>query len=116
MTARSPVFYLEDILEEGEKVARFIEGYTEETFLADERTVYAVIRCFEVIGEAANKISRDIQSQFPQIPWAQMIGFRNFLIHEYLGISLERLWESASVALPNTLPTLKAMHQKLAKG
>src|ERR1043166_3329624 len=109
MTKRDPATYLEDMLEYAGKVGQFLEGYTEERFLADEKTIFAVIRCFEVIGEAANKIPKPLQEQYPEIPWAQIIAFRNFLIHEYLGVSMKRVWVSASTVLPETLPRLEAM-------
>lgn len=113
MIQRDPIAYLEDILEYAEKIGHFIEGFTEESFLADERTMFAVIRCFEVIGEAANRIPKPLQEKYPDIPWAQIIGFRNFLIHEYLGIAMNRVWLSASNALPKTVPHLEAMRTAL---
>jgi uncharacterized protein with HEPN domain len=104
MKNRDPKFFVQDMLEYAQKVEQFVAGMTKETFLADERTVLAVIRCFEVIGESANRIPETLQEKHPEIPWPKMIGFRNYLIHEYLGIKLDRVWVTA-----NREPVLKLL-------
>jgi uncharacterized protein with HEPN domain len=81
MKNRDPKFFVQDMLEYAQKVEQFVAGMTKETFLADERTMLAVIRCFEVIGESANRIPKTLQEKHPEIPWPKMIGFRNYLIH-----------------------------------
>jgi uncharacterized protein with HEPN domain len=107
---RSPLLYLEDVITCTEKAIAFVEGFSESSFLADDRTVFAVIRCFEVIGEAANHIPSDTQQRFPAIPWRNVVGFRNFL---YLGVKVDMVWISAKVDLPQTLPLFKAMYSVL---
>lgn len=109
MKRRPAALYLEDVLNYGEKIKRFTEGVTFEQFEGDEILTLAVVRCFEVIGEAANNIPRETQARFSDIPWAQVIAFRNFLIHEYLSISLERVWASVQYDLPETLPRFEQM-------
>ena len=113
MTKRDPLAYIEDILQYAEKAFTFAKGLDEQAFLADERTSFAVIRCFEVIGEAANRVPKELQDRFSEIPWPKVVSFRNFLIHEYLGVSLQRVWASLNSDLPNTLPAFKKMLETL---
>ena len=75
--------------------------YTE--FLADEKTVYAVIRCLEIIGEAVRQTSPEALNRYPQIPWSEIIGFRNQLIHNYRRIDLEIVWEVVNSYVPELL-------------
>lgn len=109
MKNANPLIYLEDIVEYAEKVAFFIEGMDEASFLKDERTILAVIRCFEVIGEAANRIPKEWQQRFHTIPWPQIIAFRNFLIHQYQGVSMGIVWITAKHELPKAKGLLTAM-------
>jgi len=73
------------------------------TWKNDQKTIDAVIRNFEIIGEAANHIQPEIQSQFSNIPWVQLKGIRNILIHEYFGVDIEVIWET----IQNDLPPLQ---------
>jgi uncharacterized protein with HEPN domain len=65
-----------------------------ETFQADPKTVDAVIRNFEIIGEAANFIPDDVQARYPDLAWQEMRGMRTILVHEYFGVSLPILWHT----------------------
>ena len=58
-----------------------------------KKTIDAVVRNFEIIGEAANKVSNDFKAQHPEIEWRRIIGFRNRIIHEYFGIDYKNLWK-----------------------
>lgn len=80
-----------------------VESYTAEgeaAFLYDRRTQDAVIRNLEIIGEAANKLSPELQASNPDIPWADMIGMRNRLIHGYLTVDLNIVWSTVHEVLP----------------
>jgi len=101
--------YLTDILGEIEKVAAFIEGMTPSHFNADEKTVYAVIRAIEVIGEAAKKISDNVRQKQPSIPWREISGMRDKLIHDYSGVDLAVVWKTATEDLPEIEPLLQKM-------
>jgi uncharacterized protein with HEPN domain len=65
-----------------------------EAFMADKKTVNAVVRSLEVIGEAAGKIPKDIRSRYTDIPWDEIIGMRNRLVHEYFGVDLDIVWQT----------------------
>lgn len=93
--------YLQDILEAIQEIADFIAGMDFETFTKDRKTINAVVRSIEVIGEAATKIPKSLQNRYPNIPWKKMAAMRNKLIHEYFGIDLEILWEVASKDIPS---------------
>jgi uncharacterized protein with HEPN domain len=110
---RDPTIYLKDILEAIEAIERFTEGIDFETFSQDDMRSSAVIRKFEIIGEAAKHIPDPVKQKYPDIPWKGMAGFRDRLIHFYFGIKYELLWETIRVELPRTKPRLKQMLQEL---
>jgi uncharacterized protein with HEPN domain len=110
---RDPLLFVEDMVDYAEKALAFSEGFDEASFLSDERTIFAVIRCFEVIGEAANNIPIELQQRFLEIPWPKVISFRNFLIHEYLGVKFDKVWRSLTTDLPNALPGFTTMYETL---
>ncbi|MEA3240392.1 MAG: DUF86 domain-containing protein [Pseudomonadota bacterium] len=96
--------YLEDIFIAINDVAGFTNGFSFETFAADRKTVNAVIRSLEVIGEAAKQIPPHLQTQSPEIPWKYMAGMRDKLIHQYFGVDLGIVW----AVVKNELPPLRA--------
>lgn len=85
-------------------------GY--DSFKKDKKTIYAVVRCIEILGEAARKIPDSIRLEYPDIPWEKMVGMRNKMIHEYFGIDTNILWET----IVQDIPTIKPLVGKLAKG
>lgn len=86
--------YLNDILEDISDIKEFTSGMTRESFSRDKKTIKAVVRSLEVIGEAANKIPQNIRDSYPEIPWLEIIAMRNRLIHEYFGIDLDIIWQT----------------------
>ena len=87
-------------------IAGYVQGLSPEAFAGDRRTVDAVVRNLEVIGEAARHVPEEARAQFPEVPWADMADMRNVLIHEYFGVDLQILWKTVSVDLPAILPAL----------
>ena len=84
----------------------FVVGMTAETFEADRKTHYAVLRALEVIGEAAKRVPATVQDRPPEIPWRQIIGMRNVIAHDYLGIRLSRVFETATAFVPELVERL----------
>lgn len=84
------------------------ERITREAFLSDRTMQHAVIRCLTVVGEAANRVSSEIQSQLPQIAWAEAVALRNVLVHEYQRVDLTRVWTIVEEELPPLLNALNA--------
>lgn len=85
--------YLEDILECIEKIKRYVAGQSFESFAKDEKTIDAVIRNLEIIGEAARNVPKDTRNQHQEIKWRRIIGLRNILIHEYYSLTLKIIWD-----------------------
>jgi uncharacterized protein with HEPN domain len=79
---------LRDLLEHDKKATEFIAAMTAEDFLRDEKTVFAVIRALEVVSEAVKKIPDDVRERYPDVPWREMSGLRDKLIHDYFGVNL----------------------------
>jgi len=92
---RSIRHFLDDAFEYCEKAQRFVEGMTFEEFSADEKTFMAVTRALEIIGEALKNVPDDLKAQFPQLPWREIIGFRNTVAHAYFGVDTKIVWNTA---------------------
>jgi uncharacterized protein with HEPN domain len=92
--------FLEDMLLSMNRVAEYINGLSFIEFKNDYKTVDAVIRNFEVIGEASKNLPKEIKDKYPMIPWEEMYLMRNKISHEYFGIDYEILWDIASNYLP----------------
>lgn len=92
MSKRDNSALIQDMLESAVKIIKYAEGLSFDQFEADDKTVDAVIRNFEIIGEAANRIDSDFKILNPQIEWTKMRGFRNRIVHDYFGIDLEIVW------------------------
>lgn len=86
--------YLNDILESISDIKEFTKELTFDSFAQDRKTIKAVIRSLEVIGESAGKIPNDIRERFTGIAWEEIIGMRNKLVHEYFGVDLEIVWQT----------------------
>lgn len=99
--------YVEDILNAIEKVAQFIQGMELGTFVRDEKTVFAVVRALEIIGEAAKKIPLSVRERYTTVPWREMAGLRDKLIHEYFQVNLVVVWKTATEDLPALEPEIR---------
>jgi uncharacterized protein with HEPN domain len=93
--SRDPQLRLEDILEAGLRIESYIEGFDYESFIKDRRTVDAVIRNLEIIGEAVKSLPEDMTGQFPEIPWRAIAGFRDILAHCYFRTEDAIVWDAA---------------------
>jgi uncharacterized protein with HEPN domain len=86
--------YLKDIVAAMDAIEKFVEGIDFDRFQNDDLISSAVIRKFEVIGEASKNIPDDVRSKYPQIPWKEMAGMRDRLIHFYFGIKFDLVWHT----------------------
>jgi uncharacterized protein with HEPN domain len=91
---RTILDYLEDVAGAISDIRSFIQRMSTDDFMADKKTANAVVRSLEIIGEATGKIPKDIRERYRDVPWEEMIGMRNRLIHEYLGVDLDIVWQT----------------------
>jgi uncharacterized protein with HEPN domain len=101
--------YLADILDAADKIAAFIKGMTESQFLADDKTQFAVVRGLEIIGEAAKKIPDTAKAKYPQVPWREIAGMRDKLVHDYIGVNAQVVWKTATEDVPGIAELLRAI-------
>ena len=101
--------YIDHILNSINRILDYISGKEREAFEEDQLTQDAVVRQLEVIGEATKRVSKELRSKNPDIPWSDMAGMRDVLIHDYIDIDLGVVWKTAS----EDIPSLKTLILKL---
>ncbi len=106
--------YLKDILSAMDSIEAFVEGMSFEEFRTDDKTASAVIRKFEIIGEAKKNIPDEIRQQYPTLPWKEMAGMRDRLIHFYFGVDYKLVWTTIKERLPQVKPDIQCIHKDLA--
>ena len=109
---RNYKLYLKDILNTIESIEKFVEGMDFEEFKRDDKTSSAVIRKFEIIGEATKNIPDEIRQQYPQIPWKEMAGMRDRLIHFYFGVDYKLVWETIKERMPEVKPLFRKVMEE----
>lgn len=112
MSERPQLLYCQDILESGTAILTYVKSMTYDAFVLDRMCYSAVIREFEIIGEAVGKLSEESKGGYPAIPWQDVKDFRNLLAHEYFGVDLEIVWNT----ILNDLPLLLDAVQKMVTG
>ena len=101
--------YLMDLIEAIDKMEQFAKDLTYEDFKKDEKTIFAVIRALEVMGEAAKKIPAGVRNKYKHVPWKQIAGMRDKLIHEYFGVNTQVIWKTVKEDIPLVKPIIKKM-------
>lgn len=112
MSKRADLLYCQDILESGAAICSYVEGIDFGAFVRDRMRYSAVIREFEIIGEAVGKLAAQLKQAYPDVPWQDIKDFRNMLAHEYFGVDLEIVWNT----IQSDLPMLMAAVQRMEKG
>lgn len=107
MSKREPNLLVEDIIDSANKILLYTDNLTFEAFQKDNKTIDAVIRNFEIIGEAANRLPDDFKDKYPNIDWHRIRGFRNRIVHDYFGIDYSIVWEIKASFLPKLIEALR---------
>jgi len=92
--------YIDDILEAIKNIEEYVRGLDYDEFTQDRKTVDAVLRNFEILGEAAKHVPESVRRKYPEVPWKAMAGMRDKLIHEYFGVRFDVVWETIKERLP----------------
>lgn len=107
--------YIEDIIDSMNKADKFIENMNYRDFIKDEKTIFAVVRALEIIGEAVKNIPDSVKEKYSGIPWRDIAGMRDKLIHEYFGVKLDVVWETVKAKIPELKPKFQKMLEDLEK-
>ena len=106
MSKRDSHLLITDILESASKILDYTSGLDFEEFTTDSKTIDAVIRNFEIIGEAAGRLPEDFKENYPEIDWQRIRGFRNRIVHDYFGIDYSIVWNIKESFLPELIKNL----------
>lgn len=109
MSKRTPQLLIDDMLDSCNKILQYTEGMTFEDFTKDSKTIDAVIRNFEIIGEAANRLPEEFKDQHSSIDWHRIRGFRNRIVHDYMGIDYGIVWDIRNNYLNTLIDLLKGI-------
>lgn len=101
--------YIQDIIEAARLAISYLDGLTEEDFADDTMIQDAVIRRIEILGEAARRVSPGLRGSNPQIPWSEMIGMRNLMIHDYDDVDVHVVWNTVQGDLPQLVEALSSL-------
>lgn len=113
---KTPLLYINHILDAINKIQTYTEGMNEQSFLLNDLVKDAVIRNFEVIGEATKKMDDSFKTNHPEVPWKNMAGMRDKLIHDYAGIDYWIVWNSVLSDIPLLKKLLENVHKKYLEG
>jgi len=105
--------YLDDILDGVEKIKRYTREMTYEEFVEDSKTVDAVLRNFEVIGEAAKNVPDEIRQEYDDVPWSEMTGMRDKLIHGYATVELQIVWTTIQEEVPSLGAQIESVRDEI---
>jgi len=115
MSDRDYTDYIKDIINSIDEIEEFTANMIFKSFVEDKKTVNAIIRSLEVLGEAAKKLPEEIRKKYPDVPWKRMAGMRDKLIHEYSGVDLEIIWKTIKEDIPSLEHSIKKMLKNLER-
>ena len=113
MMARGGKLYLKDILDSIQRIETYTKGLTFSKFSHNKITIDAVIRNLEIIGEASKNLPANLKSLRKEVPWKEMAGMRDKIIHEYFGVDLDIVWKTIKASLPSLKKPLKDILKNL---
>lgn len=111
MSDLTTAILLDDMLQATERSLGYVDGYTFEMLMADSRTFDAVLRNLEVLGEAAAQVPDAFREAHPDIPWRQIVGLRNVVLHPYFAVDPEAIWTIVTTQLPPLLSALRVLRE-----
>jgi len=111
--SRNITLYVKDILQNMQDAEEFIRDMSYEQFAGDKKTLNAVLRSIEVIGEAAKNVPDEVRDKYPDIPWKEMAGMRDKVIHFYFGVDKEVVWSVVKDRIPAIRPPIEKMLREI---
>ena len=115
MSKRTPILLVEDILESGNLIMDYTKGMSVDDFVEDQKTLDAVARNFEIIGEAVNLLPEEFKDSHAEIDWVRIRGFRNRIVHDYFGIDYSIVWTIKETYLPQLITSLTQVLANMKK-
>ncbi len=110
---RTNKHYFRDILEYAKTSLEFIQNVSYEEFITDKKATFATIRALEVIGESSNRISDELKEKYPHLPWIEMRGLRNRIIHNYDDIDYTIIWNVLKNEIPNLIKQIEEIIEEI---
>jgi len=110
MSKRPVDLLLDDICEALDRIGQYTSGMPSDVFLKDRKTIDAVVRNLEIIGEASNRLPVDFRNSHSEIEWQKVIGLRHRIVHEYFGIDLQIVWQILQKDLPSLRQAISKIH------
>jgi uncharacterized protein with HEPN domain len=112
MPHRRDSVFIAQMVEAAEAALEFTEGQTAESLAGDRLVAFAVVRAIQLVGQAARRVSEQLQATHPEIPWREMIGMRNIVVHDYADVDLSLVWKTVREDLPGLIERLQAILQE----